>query len=550
LCVDNHLNNYSAVVFDIDNKLNLAQLPVAIGASYDSHDEEHNARCLPNTRTELLDQITNWASGQDSKPILWLNGMAGTGKSTIARTVAQLLARRRQLGASYFFKRGEGERSYASRFFTTVASDLIVREPDMLVGINKALKEDPKIAQRAFRDQFEKLILQPLLQTKPASSRKFGYVIVVDALDECEQEEDARAILQLLARMKEIQQMPLRIIITSRPEFHIRLGFKQMPNGIYQNLVLHEVPKAVMEHDMRIFLEHELSLIREDRMLTTDWPAPAQIMALVELVVPLFVYADTVCRYVNTRGNNPKERLKKILRYQKSTFSRVDGVYLQILNQLLAEQEKDEHETWLYAFRKVVGSIVVLERPLSVQSLASLLQLPEEEIMSQLEPLHSVLNIPESDGVPVRVLHLSFREFLIDPQKQGKNSFWVDERSKHKELASWCVDLMSRPGGLRQNMCGLSGPGVWQSDVDDRTVASNLSPALQYACCYWTYHLKQSQPQIVDGDMIHLFLQKHFLHWLEAMSLIRETARCIYSITVLQAYLDVKFHSSSSRVLR
>ena len=86
--------------------------------------------------------------------------MAGTGKSTIARTVAQSFASRGQLGASFFFKKGEGERGKASRFFTTIASDLMVHEPGVVPGIRKALDDDSKIADKSLRDQFEKLILQ------------------------------------------------------------------------------------------------------------------------------------------------------------------------------------------------------------------------------------------------------------------------------------------------------------------------------------------------------------------------------------------------------
>jgi Mrp family chromosome partitioning ATPase len=107
-------------MLNIDQKLDLSKLPVAIGASFNSHNEEHNARCLPNTRTALLDEITTWANNKNGKSIFWLSGMAGTGKSTIARTVAQSFASHGQLGASFFFKKGEGERGNASRFFTTI----------------------------------------------------------------------------------------------------------------------------------------------------------------------------------------------------------------------------------------------------------------------------------------------------------------------------------------------------------------------------------------------------------------------------------------------
>jgi hypothetical protein len=515
-------------------------LPIAVGASFNSYNEEHNARCLPNTRTELLDEITTWANNKDGKSIFWLSGMAGTGKSTIARTVAESFASRGQLGASFFFKKGEGERGNASRFFTTIATDLVACEPGMLSGIRKTLDEDSTISHRALRDQFEKLILQPLLGIKQARSRTLARVVVIDALDECEREEDIRAILQLLAKTKDVQPVPLRIVVTSRPELHIRLGFQAMPNSTYQDLVLHEVPIRTIEHDIRLFLEHELGVIRTERKLASDWPATHQILTLVELAVPLFIYAATVCRYVNTKGRDPKKYLNKVLEYGRSTFSQLDRTYLPVLEQLLVEQEEDEKETWLRAFREVVGSIVVLQSPLSTASLTRLLRVPRDEIKCQLDFLHSVLSVPNSEDIPIRLLHLSFREFLIDPQKQGKSLFWVDEKSTHQKLASRCLELMCGPSGLHQDMCSLSEPGVLRSEIDEGTIASSLSPDLQYACRYWVDHLKQGQQDIVDGDITHLFLQKHLLHWLEAMSLIRESSRCVDLLDSLQALAGVR----------
>jgi hypothetical protein len=217
-----------------------------------------------------LHDITKWVNNKDGKPIFWLSGMAGMGKSTIARTIAQSFASHGQLGASFFFKRGEGERGNALRFFTTIAHDLVACEPGTLPGIRKALDEDSAISGRALKDQFEKLILQPLLGIKQACSQALVRVVVIDALDECEQEQDIRAILQLLALTKAIRPVPLRIVVTSRPELHIRLGFKEMPNGTYQDLVLHELPRSMIEHDIRLFLEHEFGTIQKARMLSSD----------------------------------------------------------------------------------------------------------------------------------------------------------------------------------------------------------------------------------------------------------------------------------------
>jgi hypothetical protein len=334
--------------------------------------------------------------------------------------------------------------------------------------------------------------------------------------------------------------------VTSRPELHIRLGFREMRNGIYQDLVLHEVPRITIKHDIRLFLEHELGVIRKERKLASDWPAKQQIIALVDLAVPLFIYAATVYRYVGSKGSSPAAFLDKVLQYQKATFSQLDRTYLPVLDQLLSEQEEDEKEAWLQAFREVVGSVVVLESPLSAVSLARLLQVPQEETQCRLDSLHSVLSVPDSEDTPVRLLHLSFREFLVDPQKQGKSLFWVDEKSTHKKLASCCLELMSGPSGLRQNTCNLSGPGVLRIKIDEEAITSSLSPDLQYACRYWVSHLKQSQHNIIDGDTTHIFLQKHLLHWLEFMSLMRESSQCVHLLDSLQAITGVgTIHNSS-----
>ncbi|KAJ6054863.1 hypothetical protein N7499_005813 [Penicillium canescens] len=81
----------------------LDKLPIANGAAFDSYTDRHEDECLPGTRTELLNEIAEWAVSQHGKYIFWLNGMAGTGKSTISRTVAKRFKQEKILGASFFF---------------------------------------------------------------------------------------------------------------------------------------------------------------------------------------------------------------------------------------------------------------------------------------------------------------------------------------------------------------------------------------------------------------------------------------------------------------
>ena len=107
----------------------------------------------------------------DGKCIFWLKGMAGTGKSTIARTVAEDFDADGLLGASFFFKRGEGERGNASRFFTTITLDLVHKVPALVPYVKSAIESEPRISGKSLKDQFEKLIFQPLSQAMQTSTQ-------------------------------------------------------------------------------------------------------------------------------------------------------------------------------------------------------------------------------------------------------------------------------------------------------------------------------------------------------------------------------------------
>jgi hypothetical protein len=519
--------------------IDLSKLPTANSASFDSHSDEHAARCLADTRVELQRQVMEWVDDPEGKSIFWLNGMAGTGKSTIARTTAHSFADKGQLGASFFFKKGEGDRGNASRFFTTIATHLMMHLPGLIPGVRTAIDADPTISEKSLKDQFEKLILQPLSQINQASPQLPKPVVVIDALDECEREEDIRAILQLLARAKDVGAVCLRIFVTSRPELPVRLGFRKMAEGTYQDLVLHEVSNATIEHDISTFFEHEFTKIREERLLPPDWPGSTHLHTLVKMAIPLFIFAATVCRFVGETKGNPKRRLDTILKYQAvDQVSKLDRTYLPILNQLFEDQDEVESERLAEEFREVVGIIVILKSPLSSVSLANLLSIAKEDVICRLDSLHSVLSIPTNEHTPIRLLHLSFREFLLDAKKRGKSPFWIDERDTHERLATKCLQLMSRSGYLRKDICNVKRPGMLRKEINGQVIDVCLPAEVRYACRYWVSHLEQSNSSIYDHGQVHVFLREHLLHWLEAMSLLGNAADSITMITTLWSILE------------
>ncbi|KAI3324047.1 vegetative incompatibility protein HET-E-1 [Xylariaceae sp. AK1471] len=531
------------------DKQSLDRLPLAQGAAFDSRAEEHNPTCLQGTRVDVLREILEWADNPKAESIFWLNGMAGTGKSTISRTLARSFFDSGRLGASFFFKRGETDRGGVSKFFPTLAAQLVRQIPSLGVHVKKRIDDDPSIFNKALREQLKKLILEPLAEIPQYSQKTDSFVIIIDALDECEREEDISLMIHLLTCFNTSKSPQIRLLITSRPELPIRLGFSNA-KGKYQDLILHEIPALTMEHDLWVFFTHELTKVRnnynqlvsQDRQLPPDWPVQSDLQILVQMATPLFIFAATVCRFLtDRRTGDPDKKLRIVLeRRTKSQQSQLDATYIPVLDQLLVDLSAVDRQQVLVLFGRVVGSIIVLANPVSVSTLASLVDIPQREIMNHLDYLHSVLSIPSSSSSssPVRLLHLSFREFLIDPLKRNTNQFWVDEKETHRRLAIDCLRIMNTT--LRTDICGITRPGTLFSSIDSQTVSNRLPPELRYACQYWIYHLKQAEERIYDSDVVHTFLQRHCLHWLEAMALSGVAFDSLQGIKTLRTLMQVQ----------
>ncbi|TGO84389.1 hypothetical protein BPOR_0510g00050 [Botrytis porri] len=527
-------------VSEILEQINLEKLPIAKNATFDSHQDEHDARCLQGTRVELLEQISEWAEDPNGKCIFWLNGIAGTGKSTISRTVAQSFEEKNLLGASFFFKRGEGDRGTASKFFTTIAHQLVVKQPQMVQSVKKAIDLDPNISSKSLAKQFEQLISKPLSEL---NSSPQTLVLVIDALDECEREEDIKTILHLLTKINQLKSVCSRIFVTSRPETPIRLGFQKMSKEIHQDLVLHKISKTTIGDDMSIYLRHEFEKIKANnvRDLIHNWPGEGSIQALVQMAIPLFIFAATICRFIADQNWDPKDRLKIILQYQTaSNISQLGKTYLPILNQQLINQDAEEKRRLIQEFREVVRAIIILADPLSIVSLARLLDVDQNYVERRLRSLHSVLDVPSSEDAPVRLFHLSFRDFLLDHSEDDENKFRMNEKELHGRIASKCLQLMSRPECLKQDLCSLGEPGILQIEVDKNTINETLPLHVQYACRYWVYHIQGSNDVLLDNCQVYRFLREHFLHWVEAMSLMGNISECITAIKSLESCISVE----------
>ncbi|KAL2809542.1 WD40-repeat-containing domain protein [Aspergillus granulosus] len=531
-------------------KLDLQNLRIAAGARFDSYDNEHK-NCLDGTRSELLDQVEEWAKSPQGKCIFWLKGGAGTGKSTVSQTIARRFEDKKLLAGSFFFKQTEAERSDAKRLFPTLIHQLTERVPELKPEIQKVLDDDPYISEKALGEQFNRLILQPFLDVD--LGEEVTLVAVIDALDECRSDatrDDIGAILQLLPQVQTSRQLHMKFFLTSRPELPVRHGFKEVKGVDLENLDLWEIPRPLVSRDISIFLDYFFKNIRDDHEISMDWPGNAAMEVLLEKTVPLFISAATLCRFIN-EAPDPEERLQNLLADKSSYVSQMAATYLPILKQLLHGQGTQEIPDLLQAFRNIVGAIVMLATPLSINALSGLLGLGAGNIKRRLNRLHSVLNVPEDCSLPVRLLHLSFRDFLLDEQTrktEDSKKFWIDKAAVHQVLTEKCLMIMNQT--LKRDICEVSDVGYQRSDISPQTIEKYMPAELQYACRYWTQHLVQSQDPATALTNTYPILKAHFLHWIEAMSILGLIGEVIEATNRLQSVaLDDK-HTEISEFLR
>jgi hypothetical protein len=178
-------------------------------------------KCLRGTRVKVLETIETWVHQDGTRRVYWLNGVAGTGKTTIAHSLAERMFAGGDLGGSFFCSRDFAHRKSLDFIFPTLAFQLAHKYPDFRAHLVKTIKSNPDVGHGSLENQLKQLLVEPLQSTGLST------VIIIDALDECEDRQPASAILSLLSR--EIDHIPLvKFFITGRPEPHIRAGFRSI----------------------------------------------------------------------------------------------------------------------------------------------------------------------------------------------------------------------------------------------------------------------------------------------------------------------------------
>ena len=487
----------------------------------DEMDGSKRTPCLENTRRNIINDVMKWIAddANDAKKVLWVYGLAGTGKSTLSTTIAQIMSNLHRLGAFFFFNRDIPQRN-SGTLIRTLAYQLAIFDTRFGAAISRLVTDNGNVAIMPLEFQFETLLFNILKSVEWSGG---PIVLIIDALDECGREADRRDLLQALS--KGFSDLPsfIRIIVVSRQESDIQHAL-----GSHSQVrpYLLDIDSATNNDDISEYIRRRLEAIRKNNgRLGDHWPGEDRISSLANRADGLFIWASTACLYIE--GYAPNLRLSELVNKQpegrsSGPFANLDSLY---------ETGLQSADLWHDAlFRSdccnILGAILCARVPLTCSDIDALLELQETSSWESLSHLRCVLHVSETE--PIRILHPSFHDYLSE--RCGDKPWSINLERHNKELALRCIKLLDKE--LRENICDMTLPYLSQKKT--------LPEAISYACKSWIEHV--CLISTVEDDIlneIYNFLDKHLLHWMEVMAILKCHDLTIRSMDNLIKWLRV-----------
>jgi len=485
---------------------------------------------MEGTRVQVLRNIDAWMLDVDSQQILWLTGMAGTGKSAIAWTVCSRARASPEitLGGSFFCSRSSSSITQRDVQYVipTLAQLLARQSTEFSVALASELDRDPDVLHKQIRVQIEQLLYKPLLALKDFT---VPIIFVIDALDECSglsaanetNEADTHRIVSemieaLVAFSRSDVKLPVKFLITSRPESHIR--DTPVSDVAFSNVLrLHTVNKEQVAADIHLYISTRLSSSSKLRKLFST----EDVDMLAQLCDGLFIVATTALQYALGAGNDcAAMKVKTLLKKSQNSLTDtaaapLDRMYASILEDAA---RADESETGgLSATLRLLAALLSARMLLSITALAELLDMPKEDLRAGLSRLHAVVHVPEDDNEPgLRTLHASFGDYLVG---KAPTNLRIAASLGEEVLARGCLNVMSQR--LHFNI----SQRVSSYSPNARTRPDTITISLEYACLQWAYHISAMAVPTAFDHEIDLIFRPRLLFWLEVISVLGQVWR-------------------------
>ncbi|TPX35663.1 hypothetical protein SmJEL517_g01946 [Synchytrium microbalum] len=425
---------------------------------------------LSTTRSWLIREIIAWIKEPNSQ-VYWLSGVAGAGKSVIAASL--VVDCKKDIAANFFCKFDEAGRNDPFTMLNTIAFQLALYFPGAKDELTRLFKEDPNFlsAPTSVSFHFESLIVRPMtLYTGPPC------VIVIDALEECGLEGSRlrREVLHTLASNWSRLPPQVKLFMTSRPMRDIRHQFSQPPRqldlGSDDNL-----------EDIKLYALDRVSKL--NRWLTSPDMVESLAEKLAQLSQGLFVWLYLACEEL-VRSTDPGELVNQFSIHVlgESEERMMSSIYARAL--IISHAGASDDSMKLY--HTVVGAIVTLRQPLSVEGLTALLGVSLSRTKTTLARIEPLINVGDTK---VEMIHKSLADFITSSNRCVGDAapYCIDTERIENMLAERCLDLLCKNLALDQSKLPT------QVDRLNGIIDESVAPYLRYVCQYAIEHLNAVQ---------------------------------------------------------
>lgn len=342
------------------------------------------------------------------------------------------------------------------------------------------------------------------------------FILIIDALDEC-----TTGLEQLLDFIVRLSLLNVKIIASSRNWLSIEEVVVDASDHVYISLELNErsISAAVNR-----YISHKVDQLASRKRYDIDTQNYIH-NRLSSKANDTFLWVALVTDQLGKPGVSERHARMKVEEFPQE----LDALYNRMLDQTWRSNDKD----WC---RRILAVVSTVYRPVTLFELMSLADLGDacnktgilEEIIGECG---SILIV--KDGT-VYFVHQSAKEFLL--QHAAEQTMPSGIQHEHDLLFWRSLKVMSNT--CRRNIYSLEEPGASLDDIDT-PAPDPLGPA-RYACVYWVEHIGDGRR--TEGQQYrqaYEFLKEHFLHWIEALSLLRSTSSGITSLFELARNIQV-----------
>ena len=430
------------------------ELASHIAAKYKCTDQSKGL-CAEGTRVKLLEDIEQWLSPQSSNAerIFWVTGIPGSGKSTLSATIVDNFRKKNTpVSAQFFISRNIPETVEPDKIIPTIAQQLAVSSPTAARVLEKTLKYGYPSKRE---EQVASLLLDPI---RELSKSRDVVVIVIDALDELKDADES--VIEILSHISPTGcDLPsnIRFVITSRPEHWTDLSTsKSLELAVFRQQSLATESSVTEVHNFIVARMKEITPKETD---WDNWPDPDELQRLSDKANGLFHYAATALRWIEGQIRKYKKACRSRIFDQVDQMGtgQLDDLYKLVLTSWEnADDPAVVAQTQLDGFHHVIGTILVLEKPLTIRQIIALLSdIPEDEfdVANFLQQMRSVL-IPgttTSFDCATPQMHKSFRDYTMS--ERAPPGFRILTRDAHFKIAKSCLDIIVKAGSQRGIGC-------------------------------------------------------------------------------------------------